>query len=169
MADNNKALSGFSFVINSQSWGLKKISSKMIVINGAMLSRRKNDDGSYPAIVNCPKIKIVGEEVVSAIGDKLAPKVLVAIDEGFIDGDEYTKEDGTVKGEFVIGVTKAHIVEKKSENQTGSSQQPTQPPVQNTQPAPQVAPQQAAPQQTAPQQAAQTQNVDDLLAAMGIK
>lgn len=163
MADNNKALSGFSFVINSQSWGLKKISNKMIVVNGAMLSRRKNDDGTYPAIVNCPKIKIVGEEVVSAIGDKLAPKVLVAIDEGFIDGEEYTK-DGQTKGEFVIGVTKAHIVEKKSENQTGSSQQTTQPPVQNTQPAPQV-----APQQTAPQQAAQTQNVDDLLAAMGIK
>ena len=163
MADSNKALSGFSFVINTQTWGLKKVSNKMIIINGAMLSRRKNDDGSYPAIVNCPKIKLVGEEVVSAIGDKLAPKVLVAIDEGFIDGDEYTK-DGQTKGEFVIGVTKAHIVEKKSENQTGSSQQPVQPPVQNTQPAPQV-----TPQQTAPQQAAQTQNVDDLLAAMGIK
>ncbi len=158
MADSNKALSGFSFIINSQAWGLKKISNKMIVVNGAMLSRRKNDDGSYPAIVNCPKIKLVGEEVVSAIGDKLAPKVLVAIDEGFIDGEEYTK-DGQTKGEFVIGVTKAHVIEKKSENQTGSSQQPAQPPVQNTQPAPQAS----------PQQAAQTQNVDDLLAAMGIK
>ncbi len=152
-----KALSGFSFIINGQDWGCKKISPKLIVINGAMLSRAKKEDGTYPAIVNCPKIKLVGEAVVSAIGDKVGPKVLVSVDEGFITAEDYTAKDGTVKGEFVIGVTKAHVVEKSQTSQSQQSAPVQQAAPQEAQPAP--APQPAAPAQ---------QDVSSLLAAMGI-